>query len=203
MSRGPVEAYPLYWPEGWKRTQAHARKRNQNWRQLLFSSARDSVIAEIRRLGGSNVILSTNVPLRLDGLPYADMRNPTDPGVAVYFTYKKKPMCFACDQYHHVQENLRAIALTIEALRGIERWGASDMMERAFRGFTALPEQTGEPWRNVFGFSATETVTEDALDSKFRQLAHIHHPDKGGTPEQFQRIVNARNDARRALGLTV
>jgi hypothetical protein len=76
------------------------------------------------------------------------------------------------------------------------------MMERAFRGFTALPEHAGEPWRTVFGFSATEAVTADSLDSKFRQLAHTAHPDKGGTSEQFQRIVNARNDARRALGFT-
>ena len=89
-------------------------------------------------MGGSGVILSTNIPLRNDGLPYANSREPNDPGVAVYFQHKKREMCFACDAFKTVRENAYSIGKTIEALRGIERWGASDMMERAFRGFAAL-----------------------------------------------------------------
>jgi len=157
---------------------------------------------EIQRLGGKKAILSTNIPLRLDGLPYANTREPGDPGVAIYFEYKGKPMVFACDQFRKTRENIRAIALTIKSIRAIERYGSSDMMERAFRGFTAIPEATGEPWRSVLGFSATQSLTGEEVDSAFRRLALTEHPDKGGTTERFQRIMNARNDARRALGLT-
>ena len=45
---------------------------------------------------------------------------------------------------------MQAIAKTIEALRGINRWGTGDMMEAAFKGFSALPApDTNKPWREV------------------------------------------------------
>lgn len=193
-----AESYPLYWPEGRPR----ARWRGASDFKVTLAQARDGVFGELRKLGARKVILSTNIPLRLDGIPYANASEPKDPGAAVYFEYKGKPMCFACDKYSRVRENLRAIEKTIDAIRGIERWGSSDMMERAFRGFTALPEQTGESWRTVFGFTATETVTSDGIDGAFRTLAMTEHPDHGGTSERFQRIINARTDARRAIGET-
>ena len=124
-----AEAFPLYWPEGWKRT---AYRRTSAFKIAAFGKARDLLLAEIKRMGGTSIVLSTNISLRNDGLPYAGQRNPDDPGVAVYFLYKKRQMSFACDAYRKVEENAYAIAKTIEALRGIERWGASDMMERAY-----------------------------------------------------------------------
>ena len=193
-----IEAYPLYWPEGRPR----AKWQYDSPFKSTLGDARDGLLAELGRLCAKKVILSTNIPLRRDGLPYANASEPKDSGAAVYFEYKGKPMCFACDKYKRVWENLRAIEKTIDAIRGIERWGSSDMMERAFRGFTAIPETASEPWRNVFGFSATETVNADRIDEAFRKLAFTEHPDHGGTSERFQRIVNARTDARRAIGAT-
>jgi len=196
-----IESYPLYWPEGWKRTESWRRHSNRHFTKG-FAASRDELLAEIKRLGGNKIIMSTNIPLRNDGLPYANTREPADGGVAVYFEYKGKPMCFACDRYKYCRENVRAIALTIEALRGIERWGASDMIERAFRGFTAIPETTGTSWRDLLGFTSTQPVNEDDVETAFRRLAHSAHPDKGGDTQRFQALMNARRDARRALGLT-
>lgn len=193
-----IEAYPLYWPEGRKRTSWPIESKFKT----TLADARDGLLAELARLGAKKIILSSNIPLRQDGLPYANASEPRDSGAAVYFEYRGKPMCFACDKYKRVRENIHAIEKTIEAIRGIERWGSSDMMERAFRGFTALPEAAGEPWRNVFGFSATESVNSEAIDAAFRKLALTEHPDHGGTSERFQRILNARTDARRAIGAT-
>jgi hypothetical protein len=51
---------------------------------------------------------------------------------------------FACDKFEGVRHNLEAITLTIRAIRQIERCGASSMLERAFRGFSALPEHASE-----------------------------------------------------------
>jgi len=146
MKTSAAEAYPLYWPEGWKRTEY---RRGSAFKIAAFGKARDLLLAEIRRMGGSNIVLSTNISLRNDGLPYAGQRNPYDPGVAVYFLHKKRQMSFACDAYRKVEENAYAIAKTIEALRGIERWGASDMMERAFSGFKALSAATSRAWWDV------------------------------------------------------
>ena len=130
-----AEAFPLHWPEGWKRCPSYARGHLQG--RTGFGVARDRLLRELRLLGAQHVVLSSNIPLRRDGLPYADFRRPDDPGVAVYFLYRKRQMCFACDRYYMTEDNVRTIALTIEAMGGIERWGASDMIERAFNGFQA------------------------------------------------------------------
>jgi hypothetical protein len=195
-----IESYPLYWPEGRARTSWNRRKNSKFTPN--FANARDGLIKEVSRLGGKKVILSTNIPLRNDGLPYANMREPEDPGVAIYFDYKGKPMCFACDQYRKTRENIRAISLTIAAIRAIERYGSSDMMERAFRGFTALPETAGEYWREVLEIPQGVTPTADHIEKTFRSFAHVYHPDKGGTTEEWLRLVNARDNAMRDIGAT-
>lgn len=200
MNGKPVEAFPLYWPEG--RPRAPDGRRGRSPFTGTFAAIRSELCVELARMGASRVVISSNLPLRGDGLPRAGVHRIDDPGIAVYFTYKKQEMCFACDKYQLVWENMRAISKTIDAIRGIERWGSSDMMERAFRGFKALPEKTEEPWRNVFGFSATEIITGEEIDRRFRELARTEHPDGGGDAERFQRVTNARSDARRAIGLT-
>lgn len=143
---------------------------------------------EVRMLGGTNLILSTNHPVRLDGMPYAKA-TVFDSGVAVYFDYKKKPVCFACDRWDSVQDNMRAIAKTIEALRGIDRWGTGDMLEQAFTGFTALPAP--EQWWQVLG--VTSAAGSDEINEAYRRLAMEHHPDRGGDEQHMARINYARD----------
>ena len=50
----------------------------------------------------------------------------------------------ACDQFKEVRLNMAAIVFTIKAIRQIERCGTSSLLERAFRGFSALPAGQGE-----------------------------------------------------------
>mgnify|MGYP001607642862 CR=1 FL=1 len=85
-----------------------------------FATARGNLIREIKLLGGDNCIFSSDIPRRQDGLPYAAAK-PTsgDPGIAAYFNRKGKQLCFACDRYLTVDDNLHAIELTVQALRGI------------------------------------------------------------------------------------
>jgi hypothetical protein len=190
-----AEAFPLHWPEGWKRCSSYARGHLQG--RTRFGAARDRLQRELRLLGAQHVVLSSNIPLRRDGLPYADFRRPDDPGVAVYFLYRKRQMCFACDRYYMTEDNVRAIALTIEALRGIERWGASDMIERAFTGFQAIAEKAQRSWREVFGFKPGEVVIlPDGLRDRFRQLAHERHPDHGGSNAAMTELNLAREQAK-------
>jgi hypothetical protein len=49
----------------------------------------------------------------------------------------------ACDQFKEVRLNLAAIVTTIKAIRAIERAGTSSLLERAFKGFSALTEAAG------------------------------------------------------------
>lgn len=65
----------------------------------------------------------------------------------------------------------------------------------AFRGFTAL---NAPGWRSVLGLDGSANL--DQVESRFRELAHQYHPDKGGDAERFHEIVKAREEARRELG---
>lgn len=173
-----VDAFPLQWPTGWKR----AARRERGAFKVTFAKARDELMAEISRMGGRLPVLSSNLALRRDGLPYAQQARIDDPGIAVYFEYKGKPMCFACDRYTTIEANTRAIQLTIAAIRGMERWGASDMMERAFTGFVAL-EAPRDDWRSV--------LDESDPEGSYRRLRKTAHPDHGGTSDEFQRVQRA------------
>jgi len=186
-----VEAYPLHWPQGRPRTGMNLRESSQF--RTSFGKARDAVLRQIALLAGYGLsvapILSTNQALRRDGIPYANQSQPDDPGVAVYFTYKKTQVCFACDRWRRIEDNMQAIAKTIDALRGVARWGTGDMMEAAFKGFVALPDQSS--WAEVLGVTA-HSPTVDVLTA-YRAKRSTAHPDRGGSPHEFDRIEKAWN----------
>lgn len=192
----PVEAYPLCWPPHRPRS-----KYRQNAAfKTGFAKARDHIVAEVRRLGGSSTIISTNIELKRDGLPYATFKTPDDPGVALYFTYKAKQMCFACDRYRKVEDNMHAISLTISALRGIARWGTGDMMEAAFSGFTALPapgNTTARGWPQILEIGPDATL--EKAKENYRRLSMVRHPDRGGSEEAMSELNWAWAQAQEAL----
>jgi hypothetical protein len=151
----PIKAYPLQWPEGWKRTapneRGYARFRRAskkdwqgNWqhqRELSINEATLRVRKELQCMGvhDDDVVISTNLVLRLDGGPRSGQSEPNDPGVAVYWQHKGNRRCIAIDQYTKVTGNLAAIAATLDAMRAIERHGGAEILDRAFTGFVALP----------------------------------------------------------------
>lgn len=205
-----TEAYPLSWPPGRARTGQYSREHAKF--DVTFARARDNIVREVTLLAGGRwgpdpqIVISTNIALRRDGLPLAGQRQPDDVGVAVYFLYKKRQMSFACDRWHKIEHNMQAIAKTIEALRGIARWGTGDMLEAAFTGFTALPPPSAgstsasgahRTWRDVFG---TGVTNRDQLNAIYRRLAAAHHPDRGGDPAKMAELNAARDEALRELG---
>lgn len=183
-----LEAYPLTWPERQPRTPSHARGHAAFKWELARS--RDELLHELKLLGAKDIVISTNVPTRRDGLPYAVAREPADPGVAVYFERKSKSFVLACDTYNRVKYNLRAIGATVEALRAIERHGSTSMLEQAFTGFAALPPAGRvEPWWEVLGVARDASAM--TVRDRFRELARIHHPDVGGDGATMARINDA------------
>jgi hypothetical protein len=120
------------------------------------------------------------VPVRQDGLPYSDAtkRRYDDPGVAVYFTLKGKPLAMARDRYWTPWENMRSLVLAIEAIRSIERHGGSTLMERAFSGFTALPAPKS-CWE-ILGLSPCTTA--QAIEAQFRAKAKTSWRQGAGGP---------------------
>lgn len=198
-----IPKYPLAWPTGQPRT---------NYRQSAdfkvdFGRSRDELLNALKLLGTRHVILSTNVAIRQDGLPYANMPEPRDPGVAVYFdrnlrvagTWAWRPFVIACDHYSKVKWNVRAVWATVEALRSIQRHGASSMLEQAFTGFAALPPaRATKPWREVLGVGPN--ALEDDIRHAYRQLAGIHHPDRvGGNTARMAEINSAYEEGMKEV----
>lgn len=190
MTGPSIARYPLSWPAG----QPRSVNRYDAAFKVDLASARDELLREVGLLGTRNVILSTNCPVRLDGIPYADPAEPRDPGVAVYFDRRTrqewKPFVIACDHYRKVKWNLRAVGVTVEALRSIQRHGASSMLEQAFTGFAALPPKLADrPWWEVLGVS--QYISPDELRSIYLDMVKENHPDRGGDSARMVEINKA------------
>lgn len=199
-----LKNYPLCWPDDWKRTSSYQRNhgRFKHFDQRAnVNLGITRVLNELEKLGikRDDILISTNRPTRMDGMPRGDGGEPGDPGVAVYWRKKQDaPMqCIAIDIYHTVADNLCAVAATLEAMRAIERHGGAQVQERAYRGFTALPAQasTKRPWREVFGIAGSGNITREILDAQYRSLARVRHPDAGGSDAAMAELNVAREEA--------
>jgi hypothetical protein len=223
------EPFPLQWPKGWHRTPREERQRSRfGFRgQVSFSQARTELLVELERIGAANVVITTDLPVRRDGLPYAASRAGDDPGVAVWCVHDSAERVFACDTWLTHAENMTAIARSLEALRGLERWGMADAMTRAFTGFAALPAGDGteyvppapppakRPWREVLGRRFNDLTEHaqynpwpDGLEpeallaiakSRHRKMIQIHHPDVGGDPAIAAELNAALAEAEQEL----
>lgn len=135
----------------------------------------------------------------------SDVSRGDDPGIAVWFEYKRLERVLACDRWYRPEENLRAIAKSIEAMRGLERWGVADVMERVFTGFaTALPAgpPVERPWRDVLGgtWPGADLDAADVLaiaKARHRRLISDLHPDDPDHGDSTARVaeINAALDA--------
>lgn len=186
-----TEAYPLKWPPGWPRHRG-AQDSDTRFKGPTFQWDRvyRGLKDELRRIGATNIVVSTNQPLRGDGAPYAQQRNIQDTGVAVYFTRNGKPLVMAQDRFWSIIGNMRSLTMAIEGLRQMERHGGATMMERAFDGFTALPAPP-DCW-TVLGLQDVQREERDrfTIVSAFKKMAAEHM--NGG---DMDRLVKARDQA--------
>ena len=200
------DAYPLAWPAGRPRTPANQRKRatfgrrgDNGWVDLTVAVARERLMDELRRLGARWPIVSSNLELRRDGLPYSGRPEPTDPGVAVYFQLDGKPICMPCDRYDRVADNIAAVAAHIEATRAIERHGVGTAAE-ALMAFQALPAPGKRHWREVLGFSQGQVATAGDIRAAYIVAAKRAHPDNGGSDSWMAEVNAARDQALKDVG---
>ena len=199
MTHDTATRYPLSWPMGWVRTPPGKRRRASFTARNKAIGMFDAVArlqAELDRLGARAAILSTNVRTKLNGLPYAGEPEPHDRGAAVYFTLKGKDRCLACDAFDTVAGNIAALAAHIDALRRIDRYGVGTI-DQAFAGYAALPAPAAD-WRSVFGLLDFPPL--ERVEARYRELAQIAHPDKGGSHEAMARLNVAIESARAELG---
>jgi hypothetical protein len=204
--------YPLCWPEGWKRTPSDARKYGQfgtvdrspgyaRKRDMTVAVACERIAQNLSKMGiaEDDVLVSTNLKTRIDGLPRSDQAQPLEPGAAVYWRRGggERMQCMAIDRYTKVEDNLAAIAATLEAMRAIQRHGGAEILDRTFVGFTALPQHaSGAGWREVLNFPLdSKEITISEVRARFNMMAKVRHPDTGGDRDSFEQLMQARDQA--------
>lgn len=190
-------SHPLKWPEGWARytgwrTAAHQFK-------SPFGRSLDRLYDHLTALKAKDVVISSNLELTMRGQPRADKARMklADPGVAVYFTRGGKQLVMARDKFDSAGDNMHSLMLALEGLRQLERHGGGTLLERAFDGFMALPEQSN--WRSVLGFTAGETITLAQAELRYREGAKKCHADAGGGHEAMIKLNAAIGHARKEL----
>lgn len=197
-----ITASPLTWPQGWKRSKQLISSRFGKWNNpVSINKAVRFVIDNLRQMGvsESEVIISTDLKLRNDGLPYSNQKNPSDTGAAVWWKKDGEQKVIALDKYDRIADNIYAIGKTVDALRGIERWGGGEILNRTFTGFTALPDpnSASQPhWRTILDYQGS-VLTE--ANKQYKKLRSRYHPDTGGSAEEFHILNLAWKQAEQEL----
>ena len=199
-----VEAYPLQWPIMRSRTKEDKRERarfgHRGWQDsyskpVTFEIATRHMYDELERLGAKSITLSSNLKLRNDGIPYSNQGRVEDPGIAVYFFRDDKELCFSCDKWDRAEDNIRAVAKSIEAIRGLNRWGSKDMVEAAFSGFKALPAPGGDCIITGAPDYFCGCHSKEEVISSYKRFAKDLHPDGGGSNILFVELQRQYNIA--------
>lgn len=214
--------YPLTWPAGWRRMKSSLRTRarfgsiqrhyhNEGTDSqptfrlrsaVTVAGAAGRIMNSLRMLDvpENEIIVSTNLQVRLDGLPRSGQGEPLDPGVAVYWKKRGASIhkVMAIDRYDRVAGNLAAVAATLEAMRLIERHGGAEILDRAFTGFLALPAPEIKDWRLVLGLR--DGFTLEKARKRYHELVKERHPDCGGSDMALIELNTAWAEAQHSLG---
>lgn len=172
------------WPPG-----DHGNGSERDRFRSTWTSTLDILAREVRLLGADRCILEVDVTeaeITLDGSrPRVDAR-PASSRVAVSFTSRHGDLRYVCHQYRNWKSNIRAIALALEALRAVDRYGVSGRGEQ-YRG-----------WRQIEGPASN-------LIAMGREIIRAHggvtaalkatHPDHGGSEDDFRAVQAARANA--------
>ena len=189
-----MKPYPLQWPKG----QPRSKNKIDGAFKTELKPAHAELLRELELMGAKNVIVSTN----LLGLQATE---PADCGVSVWFEWKGAQRVLACDQYNRLRKNIRAIGLTVAALRGIDRWGGN-FLEIAMAGFhaDALPMEGRlalggkAEWWQVLGVPSNATLAQ--AEAAYKGLAKVAHPDmETGNDEWMKKLGAAIAEARELL----
>ena len=201
-----TESYPLTWPDDYARTPPSLRVTGRFTTTL--GDVRDGILRQLRLMDideGTGII-SSMLPIKADGQPYATFtdgrRRPMDPGVAVWFEIKGASKSVACDFFTSIEANMQSLHKTIESLRSIDQnWHCSGFLERAFRGFAALPMRTGPPWWAVL--RCGERDTSEQIETAYKARLKIVHPDRWqGRRDAYDEVQAAHREFRFARGST-
>lgn len=125
---------------------------------------------------------------RLDGYPRAQAK-ASHPGVILSFDHRHGSLSFPCDRFADWQDNVRAIALAMEALRKVDRYGITRRGE----------QYTG--WRAIGSGTAVAMPGAMTADEAYEVVArwaqaHVHEIKPGGKLGDLLHITIRRAKAQ-------
>lgn len=202
-----------------------APRRSHNFK-ATWTSTLTKLRTEVENLSatwdGGTIVLQVQADesaMRRDGGIRADAR-VRSPGVVVSFDSRHGPLRYACDTFTDTwygqapgwQANVRAIALGLEALRAVDRYGIAGRGEQ-YVGFTQLARPMG-PVLSVDDAGAfllrfqhhPGEFTRDALRRTevrtvlYRRAAAKLHPDRNGDADEFRRLTAAHQLLKETWG---
>ena len=182
------------------------RKHRSRKRAAFRSKWNDTITLieyEMGRLAARDIVIEAGFRLdqiRNDGWPYSKAV-PSHAAVRLSFSSRGKPMAFPCDTYLTIDDNLRAVGLTLKSLRDIDRYGVTQDAEQ-YKGWLRLeapPAEDTLDYRKALQFVALhsgispKTIMSDdgMLKLAFRQAAKKLHPDTGGNEPEFKILQKA------------
>lgn len=146
---------------------------------------------EIGYLAGSDVILAAGFreqDLRLDGMPRANALEPSHPGIILSFNAHaiagRPRLEYGTDVCERWQHNVRSIALGLESLRAVDRYGITRRSEQ-YAGFREITSGGDEP---------SPARGRRLIDEHggYRAALHATHPDAGGDRVDFESVIRAQ-----------
>ena len=173
--------------------------------KATYSQTLELLDRELLKLEAKQIVIQVDLPeskIRLDGLPRSGAC-PEYPGIILAFESKYGPLKYATDTFDHWKDNLRAIALGLEALRKVDRYGITKRGEQ-YTGWKQLSDGSQESFdvNSSAGFiaqySESTTIGEikahrEVYRKAYRQAAMKLHPDKGGAQEDFWLLQKAKS----------
>lgn len=161
----------------------------------MWSQTTETMDRELRHLRAKDVILELDVEerhIRQDGWIRATA-TPKYSGVILSFYSNRleAPLRYPCDRFRKWEDNVRAIALALEALRKVDRYGVTTHNEQ-YAGWKALPattttSMTTEAAAKVIGrHSGNHANWKGLLEGgrpcreAVRRAQFATHPDRGG-----------------------
>lgn len=187
--------------EKWPGTLTEKRKRAVF--KAGYGQTLDLLERELRHLEARGIVLQVALQIgdiRLDGRPRAGSK-ASHPGTILAFDSRFGPLSYPCDTYTHWEDNIRAIALSLEHLRAVDRYGVTRRGEQ-YTGWAQIAgpkngKMSREDALRFLGAHADMPLDELSnpvlIPSAYRQAALKLHPDRGGDVAEFQRLQEAKD----------
>lgn len=133
--------------------------------RATWSTTRGQLAVELRALSARNVVLELDYherDIRVDGELRADARCQS-PAARLSFESKHGPLTYATDRFSDWNDNVRAIVLSLESLRRVDRYGITRRGEQ-YTGWKQLPTGTGMGETHMSRETAIQVIkTESAF----------------------------------------